>query len=216
MNHPQAITQEKEVSFQDFETEALSAAVVHDKLQTLQSTKIQELMKRENELIERVQALAEIPDANERTRQEAIIEADLKSVRAERVKHQEDIGALATELFALYDELGMQTTAAGKDAQVDITKRQNAQDAVKRAMEAVASAKAAKTAAEDHWWPFGKDTKVDNADTALKRVGATQKTAEAKVAEVEAQLARGPACDRRNEDDRVDDPPRTGTTPVTC
>ena len=94
--------------------DALRSDVVHDKLKEIQSNSMRKLLERQNELIERLEGLAEIPNMAEAERKRAIIEADLQSVRIEYAKRQEDVGVLVNELFALYDELGLQSKIGGE------------------------------------------------------------------------------------------------------
>ena len=78
--------------------EAMKASVVQDRIREIQSKSLQGLLDKQNELIERLEKLAELPDMTKAEEQRAIIEAELKSVRTEYAKRQEDIGVLANSL----------------------------------------------------------------------------------------------------------------------
>ncbi len=179
---------------------AVEITVNHDKLEAIQSGRIQELMKHENELLDRIAALADIRNEVERDRQQSILNADLRNVRTERVKHQEDVGILATELFALYDELGMQTSKAREDTPADIALHEAAKGRLLQAMQAVAEANARVTTAEaevekakNSWFFKGRKTEQANAVLEMGRAAVTRAeeavtVAQAGIKETEAQV----------------------------
>ncbi len=182
--------------------DALRSSVVHDKLKEIQSNSMRKLLERQNELIERLEGLSEIPNMAEAERQRAIIEADLQSVRIEYAKRQEDVGVLVNELFALYDELGLQSKIAGEDSSEDITKRKDAVDAVTNATVSIKGLEAAlvqarvdKSEAEGSWMPIGRKTKVAAAEQVVaglkKDIVQAKKdleTAQGNIAVVEEQI----------------------------
>lgn len=179
-----------EQKFQDLST----------KLSEVQGEQLRKLLEKQNMLIERLNALADIHDVEEAARQRSIIEADLASTREEVAKHTENVGVMATQLMALYDELGLQAQKADEDSPEDEYKRQAAQDKITAAIEAVATAKAGVTTAESavteagKAW-FGKQGKVATAEAALETAKTRVTTAETALEsarkaalEVEAQI----------------------------
>lgn len=175
---------------------------MNHKLADIQSAQLKKLLERQQELIERVSALASITDVADAERQRAIIQADLESVRIEIAKRNENVGVMAAELFALYDELGLQAQKANTDSPEDQAKRDRAKATLQAAMDALAVARANKqtaddavTTAEGGWNPFGKEAKVKTAkagvttaEEAVTAAEAVLATAESGIAEVEAQI----------------------------
>lgn len=158
-------------------------------LSNVASPQLRDLLDRQNELITRLNALANISDVTQAERQKAIIEADLKSTREEIAKRQENVGVLAAELMALYDELGLQAQKADTDSPVDETRRLSAQNAVQAAMNRLAAVTAAVTAAEaavadaqNSWWPIGKDVAIAEANAKVLSAQAAVTEAEAAIA----------------------------------
>lgn len=182
--------------------EGLQADIVHDKLKQIQSGKLRELLEKQNALIERIEKLSELPNMREAERQRAVLESELKTVREEIVKRQEDVGVLAHELFALYDELGMKSVSAGEDRPEDIARRQTAKSAVSNAERILSETNIElgkvieeKTEAEGAWWPFGKQAKIEAAASKInslkRRIGEIEKqikAAQENIAVVEEQI----------------------------
>lgn len=172
------------------------------RLATVQSEELRKLLDRQGALIERLNSLADIKDVEEAERQRSIIEADLASTREEVAKRTENVGVMAAELMALYDELGLQAQKADENSPEDERKRQAAQKRIEDAMATVAEAKAAITAseakvaeAENGWFPIGKQAKVDEAKQKLSQAQIAVPKAEAaleeareNVVQVEAQI----------------------------
>ena len=167
--------------------EAMKASVVQERIKEIQSKSLQTLLDKQNELVDRLEKLSELPDMAQAEEQRAIIEAELKSVRTEYAKRQEDMGVLANSLFALYDELGLQSQTANKEMPQDIAKRDAAQQAVADAQVNVGLKEAALTDAEGAWW--NKTTRVALAKEDLKKAVEAVADAQANVAIVEEQIA---------------------------
>lgn len=157
-----------------------------NRLAKVQSEELRKLLDRQNELIARVNALANIKDADEAARGKEILEANLAEVREEIAKRTENVGVMAAELMALYDELGLQAQKADETSPEDERKRGIAQKRVEDAVTAVASARAAIIAAEakvaeakNGWWPFGKQARIEAAKAAAAKAEAEMPRAEA-------------------------------------
>lgn len=196
------VTYGEEVLSQGLVQDALRADVVHDKLKQIQSNSLRKLLERQNALVERLEKLSELPNMAEAERQKSIIESELRTVREEYSKRQEDVGVLAHELFALYDELGMQSKFAGEDKPEDIAKRQEAKDAIVSVEKSISHLETElekaienKAEAESSWWPFGKQAKVneaasrvDNLKSRIHNEKDRLKEAQENIAVVEEQI----------------------------
>jgi hypothetical protein len=167
---------------------AMDASIVSQRIQEIQSTSLQTLLDRQNELIAQLDKLSELPDMIETERQRAIIEADLASVRAEYVKRQEDIGVLANSLFALYDELGLQSQNAQKETPEDVAKRDAAHQAVLTAQTEVGRTEAELDEAKESWWPIGKEARIEAAKQNAENAQIKLQTAKDAIAIVEEQI----------------------------
>ena len=159
------------------------------------SPQLRNLLDKQNQLIERLNSLANINDVAEAERKKAIIESDLKSTREEIAKRQVNVGVLANELMALYDELGLQAQKANMDSPADDERRSAAKNAVQTAMIDLAEATAKVTAAEQdvterqgQWWRLvGKEAVIQAAEAGV--VSAKGDVSAAEAAIVEAQKA---------------------------
>lgn len=171
-----AQTAPTDVSFASVEAKPAGErmTIMTKQLQEVQSAELRKLLDRQNELIERLNQVANINDVAVAERQRAIIEADLASTREEIAKRTENVGVMAAELMALYDELGLQAQKANADSPDDDVIRQKAERTLTEAMRlqaeaeaAVTAAQAAVTEAKDGWFPIGKAAKITAAEDAL-------------------------------------------------
>jgi chromosome segregation ATPase len=182
--------------------DVMNVSILHDKLRAIQSNSLRKLLAKQNEILERIAGLAELPNMMEAERQRAILEADLKSVRAEYAKRSEQVGVLVNELFAMYDELGMKANVAREDSNDDKAKRKAAKDAVDEAVKLIgtleariAQAEKDKEEVENSWWPIGKQAKIEDAKESIENLKqqlsrAKERLEEAKdgIAVVEEQI----------------------------
>ncbi len=188
---------EQEINLEDAVVQdATNISVLHDKLKAIQSNSLRKLLEKQNEILERIAGLAELPDMMEAERQRAILEADLKSVRAEYAKRSEQTGVLVNELFAMYDELGMKYNVIREDTEEDKAKRQFAKDAIVNAtkhigeLEAkIAEAKRDQKDAENAWFPFGKKAKIAKAKANVESLEIALVKAKEKLQEAQDNLA---------------------------
>jgi hypothetical protein len=166
------------------ETEVVAEAL-HAKVQQIRSQQLSSLLARQDELIERLNSLADVENVAMAERQRAIIQTDLESVRHQIVIRQENVGVLAGELFALYDQLGLRAQRANVDSSEDTAKRAraakelgDAEQALIDARVAVLAAETAVTATEQGFWPFGKADRVSAAQANLETARLNVTTAE--------------------------------------
>jgi hypothetical protein len=180
------------------------------RLERVQSDELRSLLDKQNELIGRLNELADIGDVAMAERQRAIIEANLETTREEIAKRTANVGVMAAELMALYDELGLQAQRADEESPDDIAKRKRAKSGVQAAMTAIATAEAAVTTAEQNvteaeagWWPFGKEAKVADAKAAVETAKAAVETAKAKLPEAEQAALQVEAQIEIDKADRI-------------
>jgi chromosome segregation ATPase len=180
------------------------------RLAEVQSKELRKLLDHQNELIERLNGLADIKDVEEAERKRSIIESDLASTREQIAKRTENVGVMAAELMALFDELGLQSQKADEDSPEDEDKRQAAQQKVERAIVAVTEAQAAvktgKTSldeAENGWFPFGKQAKIDEAKAELTQAEENVPRAEAQLAEARENIQTVEAQIQIDKADRI-------------
>ena len=171
-------------------------------LADIQRNELHSLLDRQNALIERLHSLAELDNLQDAERQKAIIEAELGTTREEIQKRTHNVGVMAAELMALYDELGLQAQRVDEDSPEDEERRTAAQQAIQNAMQRVADLRAAVTLAEherekaeNSWWPIGKKSKIVAAIKEVARANIRVEQAKPAIAEsqqaaleVEAQI----------------------------
>lgn len=86
---------DQEINLEDAVVQdTMNISILHDKLRDIQSNSLRKLLESQNTILERIASLSELPDMMEAERQRAILEADLKSVRAEYAKRSEQVGVL--------------------------------------------------------------------------------------------------------------------------
>lgn len=111
-------------------------------LEELGNNKMVELLERQAKAIEGLQALADLPNQADAKRQRAILETDLKRAREEYAKRAQSVGALANQLFSVYDSLGKVSQEAKKLTPEDKALIEQARQMEAEARQALANAAA--------------------------------------------------------------------------
>jgi len=116
----------------------MSSAELQKQIERIASNKLKELLQRESELHAEIDAISSMDGESEKME---MIQANLKTVRAEIAKRGEDLASLSYAIAAEMETFGQLSGAALQDTDEDIAKRQKAHDAVTVAQEAITKAK---------------------------------------------------------------------------